>query len=345
MAKPRKQNTPSRSEGVVPRICVICGVDDMLKRQRLEDLRRQLYDTHGPLDESSFDGKTASLSDVLDEVRSLSLMQQHKLVIVDEADSFAAAHRASLERYAKSPINEATLVLRSQKWHRGNLDKLIEKTGFIVKCDPLRPAEAARWLSKRSQHFYKSRLTPSVAAMLVNRLGCDLTRLDTELAKLAACVGQGQAINEATVRQFVGFFSQDDAWTVQQAVLESLASVHTASSRPQAEAVIQKVHELVNVARQADVFVAYCLTDLFRKLMLGKIMVCEGCSSGQIATRLKLWGPSRATFLSVLNHISRERAASLFDAALAYDARSKTGLGNPTRNIECFCAVLADNQA
>src|SRR5689334_6421379 len=104
------------------RILVLYGPEEMQKRQALADLRAALAGKDGEVETVNFDGKSAALADVFDELRSMSLMQNPKIVLVDDADVFVTAHREPLERYAANPSDTATLVLRSTKWNKGNLD-------------------------------------------------------------------------------------------------------------------------------------------------------------------------------------------------------------------------------
>src|SRR5690606_8797359 len=97
------------------RICVIYGEDEMLKRQTLEQLRAALIAKHNDVEPLVFDGQSSPLADVLDELRSYGLMQQHKIVIVDDADVFVSAHREALERYAQNPVDNGVLVFRGSK--------------------------------------------------------------------------------------------------------------------------------------------------------------------------------------------------------------------------------------
>ena len=60
----------------------------MVLRLHFEALRGALEAEHGEVDTIQFDGQKASLADVLDELRSLALLQRHKLVVV--------GHRGSL---------------------------------------------------------------------------------------------------------------------------------------------------------------------------------------------------------------------------------------------------------
>ena len=89
-------------------VYVICGSESFLKRQALRSVLRGLG-IH-PADDSmavtQFDAE-AELSAVLDELRTLPLLAEHRVVMVDEADAFIAAHRPQLERYLAAPSDRA----------------------------------------------------------------------------------------------------------------------------------------------------------------------------------------------------------------------------------------------
>lgn len=317
------------------RIAVLYGSDDLLKRTCLQELRAALEQAHGQVETYLFDGKTADLASVLDELRSYSLLDGYKLVTVDEADQFVKNHRDALERYAQQPVDHATLVLRAATWHKGNLDRLIEKAGALIRCDTPKPDEARQWLIDRARQAYDCPLEPRAAQQLVERLGVDRMRLDNELAKLALAAGPGQTITTALVDQLVGRGSEEQAWAVQEA---ALASIRSGSAGP----IIAKVHELVDLADQPPALVSYFLADLFRKLSLAAMFRQAGWPEGQIARELKLWGDRQRIFFDVLRRLDLDTIKQRFDAAVDAAYRDRMSLGEPMRNLECFCASLVD---
>ncbi len=348
-----KRVTASRADtslGPETRVCVLHGTDPMLKRLRFEALREVLESARGDVDVIVFDAATATLADVLDECRSLSLLGGYKLVVVDGADQFVSAHRDAMERYAKDPADQATLVLRSERWNRGKLDKLIDKVGGVLKCEPLSAAQAKAWLGQRAQQAHGRAIAPAAAGMLVDRLGRDLMRLDNELAKLSVMAEGTGAIQPTHVQQLVGRSSDEQAWAVQEAVLTAFAGAGSAGNRSattpgrssRGGQAIEKIHELVDQAGQADVLVAYFVADLIRKLYLGTMMHKQGAGPDPIAQRLKLWGSRRAAFLSLIKRVNEHTVGQWFDQIVRFDAQAKSGLGKPMRNLECFCAWLAD---
>ena len=321
----------------------------MLKRQYVESLRAALETLGTEIEWILFDGKSAGLADVLDELRSFSLMQRHKLVVVDEADRFVSAHRQALERYAQTPAEQATLVLRCERWNRGKLDQKIEKVGCLIKCDGLTAAQAKSWLIDRAQAFHQIKLSPTTASKMINRIGSDLSTLDSELSKLALFVEPGGTIDPHVVDKLTGKTSEEKAWAVQEAILRCLAGTGAGRKNRIGQQdladgavgeAIEKIHELVHLSGEAEVFVAYCLADLIRKLCLAKILRNNRVPDRQITRQLRLWGASQSTFFTTLERLDSRATDGLLDKIIRYDVRAKSGFGNVVRNLECFCAEL-----
>ncbi len=338
----RSTTTTSKSKaaalGVETRVCVLYGPEQWLKSRHLDDLRKALDAAHGETETFSFEGKMANLADVLDELRSYALMQHHKIVVVDQADEYLKkdGFRQAMERYAGAPVDHGTLVFRSDTWNKGKLDKLIAKVGAVVKCEPLKPVQAKGWVVKRCRAEHGCAIEPGAAGLLVDRLGPELMTLDSELAKLALMVEKGQAIERGLIEQVVGKSSDEKAWEVQEAVLSGLSS---RSAGP----VVEKVRELLDLAGHAEVLVMYFVADLVRKLNTAALMKGAGVPEGEIARAMKLWGPRQQLFMGVLRRLDPKALAAAFDDVLEADRRAKSGFGNLTRNLECFCVRLADN--
>ena len=318
------------------RLCVLHGRDDMQKRQALQSLRDALEAAHGEIEQFTYDGKRAELAEVLDELRSYSLMQTFKLVIVDEADQFVKTHRAALERYAESPVDHAALVLRSTNWNKGNLDKKIAKVGAVMKCDEPSPEHAQQIMRERAQSAYGCTLRGDAATALVDRLGPDLMQLETALGKLALMTDSDGVITPELVTEQVGRSSEEQAYMVQEAVLQGLLR---GTPRP----MIAKVHELVDVGGQPEVLVGYFVADVVRKLNVALMMQAAGAPQGQIMKQVRVFGDRVRPFSQVLQRVDPAQAARLFDDVLSADARAKSGLGETVRNLEAFCVRLTDN--
>ena len=340
MAKKKATSKPAVNVDASTRILVLHGPDEMQKRQHLEKLRRELTKEHGEIETFNFEGRSTTLADVFDELRAYSLMMTYKVVIVDDADQFVKSHRDALTRYADAPVDHATLVLRAGTWHRGNLDKKINEVGGIIKCEGMTAGEAVKWVVQKAKKNYKAEIEPSAAQMLVDRLGCDLMMLDTEVSKLSLMTAADEngigKITTQLVAQTTQKGSDEDAWAIQEAVLDGIIGQNPGQS-------IEMIHELIGLSGQPDVLVMYFVADLMRKFANARSLKLAKMPEPAIAKQLKLWGPRQQKFFRALTILGSKPGAiaKIFDKAVTMDKRSKSGLGNPLRNLECFTFELS----
>jgi len=316
------------------RIAVLSGPDEMARQQHLESLQAAIAKAHGEAEVFRFEGASATLAEVFDELRGYSLMMTHKVVLVDSADQFVSRFREPLERYAQAPVDHATLVLRATKWNKGKLDKLIEKVGAVIKCEPPTPAQAASWLVARAKDEHAATLDKLAASLLVERMGAHLMLLDSEVAKLALTAKDGKITREL-VAQHVGQGSDEKAWAVQESLLRGIAE---GSARQP----LERVGELVDLAGHEVVPVMWAVVDLTRKLAVAAMMRRGGQSDQAITKALRLWGAQIAPFMQAARKLDPTRASEMLQQALAADRRSKSG-GDSRRNLEAICVSLTDN--
>jgi DNA polymerase III delta subunit len=329
------------------RVVVLCGKEAFLRARYTEELESVLAAKFGQVDRFSYDGKTARLSDVLDELRTYGLLQQHKLVVLDHADEFLSAgggddedgqekrdsgKRRAMEEYAKSPVADATLAMRAETWRKGNLDKLISKVGLIVSCDEQDAATAAAWCRARCAKRLDCQMDEKAARLLVENVGTSLLRLDTELGKLANFVGAGQTITAEAVGQLVGWGRDEKAWEIQTAILTG-----------DPETALQKLRELMDVSRQPAELMMWSMTDLLRKLHAASQLFRRGEQGFAVARQAKIFGNAAGALLDAARHIEPGRFAQLLQHAVEMDMRTKSGIGDVDRSLEGLTLLLTDS--
>ncbi|MDX1563936.1 MAG: DNA polymerase III subunit delta [Phycisphaeraceae bacterium] len=305
-------------------IVVLYGSESFLQRQKLDELQQCLVEGSEPAQTIRFDGKSASLAEVLDELRSYGLMQQRKCVVVDGADPFVKDHREALERYAQDPSPIATLVLRPETWQSNwKLHKAIQKVGAVIKCEPLNESEAQAWLGRRAREAHGVKLPARAASLLIEHLGTDLSSLDNELAKLAVGCGADKTIGVDQIEDLVGFASDQMAWAIQEAMLEG-----------DPERILATLHELVHLSGQPEQLIGYFMSDLVRKLCIASAMSAQGAGRFEICKTLKIWPQDRqAPFLAAAGRLGGAKAARLFGEALQIDRRGKSGFVRSGENL------------
>ncbi|MFN7021790.1 MAG: DNA polymerase III subunit delta [Phycisphaerales bacterium] len=349
------------------RLVILHGKERFLQEQYLRTLREALAKAHGAdgFDTVRFDGQQGQriLADVMDECRSFGLMQQHKIVLIENADLLVKADdeegtpapragdkkpartassltpRQVLEAYAQSPSPGATLVLRASTWRPGNLDKAIAAmpagAGAVLKCEPPSFEDAVNWAVRRCKARHCSSIDPAAARVLVETTGIDLGRIDTELEKLAlAAGGDGSPITLNLVEAMVGKTRQEEFFAIQGSLLAG-----------EPGRVLTHLRELIEVSRQDPVPIAWAFLEAARKLHLASRAAADGRDVSRLQHQLKVFGPGASEMLAALSRLSRRvppaRAAELFRRAVQMDAANKSGLGEPVRNLEVMAMRFA----
>lgn len=316
------------------RVVVLKGKELFLRQEGTQALRDALKERCGDVETLTFDGQTAQAADVLDECRSFGLMVTHKLVIVDNADEFLKeGTRELVQRYAESPSDSATLLLRADKWNRGNLDKAIEQVGAVIDCDEVDADTAFGWIGRRAQGRYGVSIAPDAARALIDRLGVGLQRLDTELAKLAVAAPEGR-ITLDQVNELTGRSREEDMWSIQSELL--------VGDPTQALTHLRRI--LDGSSKDVSVPVTYAAVDLAKKLHA----VCRGLADGAALPDIKSahrlqWGSD--AIIGVARRMSPAAARDLLAAALEADARQKSGGGDPEVILESLALRFADATA
>ncbi|MGI9014465.1 MAG: DNA polymerase III subunit delta [Phycisphaerales bacterium] len=317
-------------------IVILHGKESLLLHDFTEQLQSVLDEAHGEAERFVFDGATVELAMVLDELRSYGLMMSHKLVVVDQADAFMtrndSGYRRAMERYAENPVDHATLLLRAETWRPGNFDKAVRKIGGeVVKCEPLGDAAATAWCISRAEKVHGVRIEKPAAALLVERSGTGLTNLDSELGRLASLVDNGAAITRDIIAAEVEKSREEQGWEIQQAVLSGNAAF-----------ALERLRELVEISRTPEPVITWALADLARKLYAAAQMLKARRPVGEIASTLRLWGPSRDAILNAARRCEPARFAAMLDDVTEGDARSKSGLATSSRTLEGLTVTLAD---
>lgn len=201
-------------------VYAIVGSDRFLRAAALEELLKTLSkeaDDLGPIRVSG----EGDLADVLDEVRTPSLLGGKRVVVVEDADDFISTHRKALERYVAEPSLDGCLIFLCDSMPKTtNLHKLIAKHGEIRECEPLKGQAFTAWMTKRCATVHGKRLADNAARRLRELIGAESGWIDTELSKLAAYVGERPEITLADVNAATGESREEKVFEVVNALAD-----------------------------------------------------------------------------------------------------------------------------
>lgn len=200
-------------------VYAVVGRDRFLRNEMLEHILKALAPEMDMLGPARFDGPRADPAEVLDEVRTPSLLASRRVVIVDDADPFITANRGALERYGSAPLASGSLILLCDALARNTrLYKIIQGSGEVIVCDVPKGRAVSAWIVDRARSKYDKRLSPAGAQMLRDHVGDALGNLDSELAKLTAYVGERGEITPGDIDTLTGQHREEKVFAVTDAI-------------------------------------------------------------------------------------------------------------------------------
>lgn len=252
---------------VVP-VLVLFGSERSLKVDVLHRIPGCHASEEDPDEDVSFSrvaGDDAQLTDVTDELLTISMFGDRRIVMVEDADDFVKDNRPGLEKYVASPAKSSLLILDVRSWPKNTrLAKSLNSTGLAVECNPLSGIALIKWLQELAADRFGKAIDREAATLIVNLAGDSLGILQQEVAKLASLAGDADQITSEDVQQAVGDWRTQTTWVMLDAVrdgnlgeaIESLDSLISAGEPAQkimggVTFVFRKFAEATELARQS----------------------------------------------------------------------------------------------
>lgn len=323
-------------------IYVIFGAEDFLRLRAMNALISRIVGTdRDSMAMAEFDGDSARLADVLDEVRTPSLLAPVRLVIVRDADDFVSANRDSLERFlAKPPPKKdskeeppppitGVLVLVCRSWPKTTrLYKAVDALGGNIPCESPKANEVPGWLIAHARSAYGCTLDGAAARRLVDLVGTSLGLLDMELSKLATYVMPKTMIGMTQVEELVGASREEKVFGITDCI-----------ARRDAKGALAMWEQVIATDRDAPYRAIGGLAYGFRKLAEAKRLTQLGLAMPEVAKRAGLWG-DLSQIKRQLERFSLPQWQDHLVKLLRLDVASKTGLGQVPTSIERFIVEL-----
>lgn len=301
-------------------IVVIVGADAFQQAEALADVTRKVGTSAQRVD---FDGETADLVDVLDEVRSFAMFASSKLVVVRNGEELISRFREPMESAFETLVPSGVLVLRVKSLNKTwRISKQLAKIGTIIECAV--PRDLAAWCVARAKSHHKLALPLDAARELADRIGDDLGKLDMELGKLALASSDGKAT--------VGMVAGSVTFQREQ---EMHAMTHALARGDTKQALI-RFRQLMNTDPAAEFKAATWLT-----LWLADVdfaLRSPAAARGKLQWKYK--GPAMDEFFATAKAMGTSGVKRALELLADADRRGKSGLGELETLIERFIVAV-----
>jgi DNA polymerase-3 subunit delta len=275
------------------------------------------------------EGDSVSASDVLDELRTAPFLTDKRVVLIRKADDFISKNRPLLEKYFDQPCSTGRLVLAVNSWDsRTKLAKKLPNVGKLFSI-----AEPKRWelpqrLIKYASDAYDKRLSRDAAELLVELSGDELSRLYSEVDKLALFADADKVITDKHIESLVGHNRLFNAFSVIDAMIAGHAG-----------AAVERLRGMFADDKSAEYTVIGAFAFHFRRLFNAKALLEKGHRRGDVEKKLRIWG-NKDGFFAQLRGMSLKQIGACLQHLAETDYAIKTGRTKAPVAMEQFVLRL-----
>jgi len=312
-------------------IYVIAGKDESLVgarcRQLLDELLEPSQRTTG-----LFETEAGSVSacEVLDDLRTAPFLTDKRVVLVRDADDFVSKNRPLLERYFDNPCPTGRLILVVKSWNKSTkLAKKLPKAGKLISVVQPSRRELPQRVIAYANDAHDKRIAYATALLLIELTGDDLTRLYSEIDKLALYADAETAISPKHIEALIGHNRLFNAFAVIDAVIASNPGV-----------AVERLRGMFAQDKSAEYTVVGAFAFHFRRMFNAKVLLDKGTPRKQIEGRLRIWGDTNG-FFAQLRQRSLKQIGQYLQQLAETDYAVKTGRAKAKVAMEQLVLKLA----
>jgi len=296
-------------------IYVVAGKDESLVNAQCGQLLDSLLDPSqrvtGLFDA---DAGSVSASEVLDELRTTPFLTDKRVVLIKGAEDFVSKNRELLEKYFDSPCPTGRLVMTLGNWDsRTRLARKLGTVGKLINATPPRRQELPQRLILYAKEAYDKKLSPAVANLIIELTGDELTRLYSEIDKLALFANDAKVITLQHAESLLGHNRLFNAFAVIDAVIAGRAA-HA----------VERLRGMFAEDRSAEYTIVGAFAYHFRKMFNAKVLLGKGVPRNAMTKKLQIWG-NQDGFFAQVRQMSLQQIGENIKHLAEIDYEIKTG--------------------
>jgi DNA polymerase-3 subunit delta len=296
-------------------IYVIAGKEDSLVNAHCRKLIDELLE---PSQRATglFEAEAASVaaSEVLDELRTAPFLTDRRVVLLRKADDFISANRPLLEKYFDNPCPTGQLILTTKSWDpRTKLARKLKKVGKLISITQPKRWELPQRLMKYASDAHDKQLGRDAAELLIELTGDELTRLYSEIDKLALFAGTEKRITPKHIESLIGHNRLFNAFAVIDAVIAGKAGQAT-----------ERLRAMFAEDKSTEFTVVGAFAFHLRRMFTAKTLFAKGVRPGEIEKKLRIWS-GKDKFFAQLRQISLGQIGKYLQQLAETDYAIKTG--------------------
>jgi len=197
----------SKQEKIYP-VYLFYGEENYLKEDILKKLRNRLTDpAYRELNYKVFYGEKLSINEVINDLETLPLISEHKLVVIKEAEKINKNDEIKLINYfnrlsLKNNFSTLIIIYKESSPNK-ELITAIKKVGVVSNFSITNKAKLTLWINSKFRQSNK-KITQEGLFYLQSIIGSDLGRLFNEIEKIDIYTKDKKVIEKEDVMISIG---------------------------------------------------------------------------------------------------------------------------------------------
>ena len=197
----------TKQEKIYP-VYLFYGKENYLKEDILKKLRNRLIDpAYRELNYKVFYGEKLSINEVINDLKTLPLMSEHKLVVIKEAEKINKNDETKLVNYfnrlsLKNNFSTLIIIYKESSPNK-ELITAIKRVGIASNFKITDKAKLALWINSKFRQSNK-KITQEGLFYLQSIIGSDLGRLFNEIEKIDIYTKDQKIIEKEDVMITIG---------------------------------------------------------------------------------------------------------------------------------------------
>ncbi len=272
-AKQRQLNEDIASGNFKP-CYLLYGDEAYLRLQNRDKLVSALGGSASSMNFNRYEGDNISPTEVIDMAETMPFLSDKRVILVENSGFFKSGC-PELADYLKAP-SETTLFIFVEKEvdKRKDIYKAVSKTGFEMECSTQDEELLKKWIRSRFNNEGKE-ISPRAQAVLIDRVGTDMSNIATEIEKLVCYCIDRSSITEEDI----------DAVCANYLTSSIFAMTDAISSQDQKKA-IEVYYDLLAL-KEPPAKILALITSQFNIMLQVKEMTENHRSTAEIASAVK----------------------------------------------------------
>lgn len=291
----------------------------------LDETGRMFNTSIFSIGEQAASGKVSAWA-AIETANQMPMMAARRIIVIRDFDKISEGENELVLEYLKRPSSASTVVFQAVSLdQRRKLTSALMKTCAVVAFERLTEQQATRW----AEEFLKRRgcrIEPGALGHLLGLVGTRLTRLSTELEKLATYAGGG-FINNTAVEELVPRAREHTSWELWDAIIDR--------NRSRALKLMERLLD-----DGEPIMILGALAGLYRRMLVAKELMLKQARTDEVNKATGRYGRNAEVFNARVLRSSREEIAHGLRRIAEVDNAIKNSEATPRLQMQFLIAEL-----